>query len=85
MNNYIVVQNISASNKNNQNMTGWSIKKKPIDMNKNNNKLVYEFPDHFILKIRVPVRILARNTSKKSLATTSKDGMISILTDNIIT
>jgi hypothetical protein len=39
MNNYIVVQNISASNKNNQNMTGWSIKKKPIDMSNNNNKI----------------------------------------------
>jgi hypothetical protein len=65
-------------------MTGWSIKK-TIDMNNTQNKLVYEFPDHFILKSLLPVRILARNTSKKSLATTPRNGMISLIADNITT
>ena len=49
------------------------------------NKFVYEFPDNFILKSRVPVRIFARNTSKKLLATTPRDGMISLVADNIAT
>jgi len=84
MGNYIVVQNISPSKKNDQNMTGWSIKK-IIDMNNKQHKLVYEFPNNFILKSHVPVRILARNTSKNLLATTSRDGMIFLIADNIIT
>ena len=79
MGSYIVVQNTSSSNKHDQNMTGWLIKKTIDD-----KKLIYEFPDNFILKSRTPVRILARNTSKK-LVSSSKDGMIYLVADNIIT
>jgi hypothetical protein len=80
MGSYIIVQNTSSSSKYDQNMTGWLIKK-TID----NSKLIYEFPDNFILKIRTPVRIVARNTSKKLSSTTPKDGMIYLVADNIVT
>lgn len=78
MGNYIIVQNTNPSSRN---LTGWSIIK-TIDTN---IKLTYEFPDNFILKSRLPVRILARNTCKKSLATTPRDGMINLIADNITT
>jgi len=49
---YIDIENGSWG-ENDQNMTGWTLRR---DVNKN-SKIIYKFPDHFILKCQAHVRI----------------------------
>jgi hypothetical protein len=79
--NYIVVQNTSASGKGDIDLTGWSLSK-TID---SHNKLVYEFPNHFILKGRSPVRIFARNASKGLSCVPQHEGETVLFADYVVT
>jgi hypothetical protein len=76
-----VIENTSTSVNCNVNMTGWSLRK-VID---SNTTQVYQFPDNFYLKSRVPVRIIARNASKKQPTITRRDGETVLIADTIPT
>lgn len=66
-------------------MTGWSIEKTNYTNDNKQTKIVHHFSGNFLLKIRTSVRILARQTSKKSLPTMLQDGMTSLIADNLST
>lgn len=62
-------------------MTGWLLRK-TIDIE---STYTYQFPDNFIVKARVPVRIIARNTTRKHTTITRRDGETLLIADTIPT
>ncbi|CAF4555948.1 unnamed protein product, partial [Rotaria socialis] len=79
--NSIVIENTSILGNSTVDMTGWSLRK-TIDSKCTN---VYKFPDNFNAKSRVPVRIIARNTSKKESTITRRDGETILIADTLPT
>jgi hypothetical protein len=61
--NFIVVDN-SGSNGKNQEMKGWTIRRK-VDLKED---IIYKFPDSYVLAARTRVRILSRTASKGSIS-----------------